>query len=76
MLIVSFNSKEVVHKEYFSKTRTVNAAYYVDVLARPRQRVVKAIKKTSPLPDNFITINAPTSPRAPGQTLGANALPP
>lgn len=47
MLIVFFDSKGVVHKEFVPQGQTVNAAYYVDVLERLRKRVVRTRKDIS-----------------------------
>lgn len=41
MLIVFFNSKGVVHKEFDSQGQTVNAAYQVNVRERLRKRVIR-----------------------------------
>lgn len=39
MLIVFFDYNNVIHKELVPPEQTVNAKYYVDVLARLRKRV-------------------------------------
>lgn len=44
MLIVFFDAKGVVHKEFVPQGQTVNAAYYVDVLERLRKRVIRVRK--------------------------------
>lgn len=45
MLIVFFDAKVVVHKEFVPQGQTVNATYYVDVLDRLRKRVVRTRKE-------------------------------
>jgi hypothetical protein len=40
MLIVFFNAKGVVHKEFVPQGQTVNTTYYVEVLDKLRNRVV------------------------------------
>ena len=45
MLIVFFDAKGVVHKEFVPQGQTVNAAYYVDVQERLRKRVIRVRKK-------------------------------
>ena len=40
MLIVFFDAKGVVHKEFVPQEQTINATYYVEVLDRLRKRVV------------------------------------
>lgn len=44
MLIVFFDAKGVVHKEFLPQGQTVNAPYYVDVLERLRKRVIRVRK--------------------------------
>jgi hypothetical protein len=44
MLIVFFDAKGVVHKEFVPQGQTVNAAYYMDVLERLRKRVIRVRK--------------------------------
>ena len=39
MLIVLFDSKGIVHREFLPLGQTVNAAFYVEVLQRLRNRV-------------------------------------
>ena len=41
MLIVFFDSKGIVHKEFLPSGQTVNAAFYVEVLQRLRNRVLR-----------------------------------
>ena len=45
MLIVFFDAKGVVHKEFVPQVQTVNAAYYVDVLERLSKRFIRVRKK-------------------------------
>ena len=45
MLIVFFDAKGIVHKEFVPQGQTVNAAYYVDVLEKLRRRVVRTRKE-------------------------------
>ena len=39
MIIVFFDSRDIVHKEFVSPGQTVNHAFYKDVLERLRKRV-------------------------------------
>jgi len=45
MLIVFFDAKGVVHKEFVPQEQTINATYYVEVLDRLRKRVVRCRKE-------------------------------
>ena len=40
MLVISFNAKDVVHKEFVPPGQIINTAYYMDVLERLRKRVL------------------------------------
>ncbi|XP_023701373.1 uncharacterized protein LOC111861214 [Cryptotermes secundus] len=44
MLIVFFEAKGVVHKEFLPQGQTVKAPYYVDVLERLRKRAIRVRK--------------------------------
>jgi hypothetical protein len=39
MLIIFFDMKEIVHKEFVLAEQTVNSAYYCDILRRLRENV-------------------------------------
>lgn len=51
MLIVFFDSKGVVHKEFLQSGQTVNAAFYVEVLKRLKKRVARVRPEIA---DNWI----------------------
>ncbi|KAL1129330.1 hypothetical protein AAG570_013859 [Ranatra chinensis] len=55
-LIVFFDAKGVVHKEFLPQGQTINAAYYEDVLERLR------LERTSPLPQCSIKTTRRATP--------------